>query len=64
MSGVNLHRETGGRDMLVCRKCGSEFPEGRATRDGWYYRCPADGCDSEGLGEGLRRIRRRRSRTR
>lgn len=43
-----------GRDELVCRKCGAEFPEGRATRDGWHYRCPE--CDgAEGIGDGLRR---------
>ena len=46
---------TRGRDMLVCRKCGSVFPEGRATHDGWHYECPEDGCDSRGLGQGLKR---------
>lgn len=45
-----------GRDVLMCRKCGAEFPEGKATTDGWHYRCPTDGCDAEGLGDGLRRI--------
>jgi len=49
--------QTRGRDLLLCRKCGSTFPEGQATRDGWHYECPTEGCDSEGLGEGLRRVR-------
>lgn len=43
-----------GRDTLLCRKCGATFPEGRATEDGWHYRCPTDGCNGEGIGEGLR----------
>jgi hypothetical protein len=43
-----------GRDILVCRRCGAEFPEGSATTDGWHYRCPE--CrKAEGIGEGLRR---------
>jgi hypothetical protein len=41
--------------MLVCRKCGAEFPEAHATRDGWHYRCPEDDCEASGLGDGLRR---------
>lgn len=57
MPGVNLHRETKGRELLVCRKCGTRFPEGKATQDGWHYRCPEDGCNAEGIGEGLRRLR-------
>ncbi len=55
MVGMNVLRESKGRDVLLCRKCGAEFPEGQATRDGWHYRCPEDDCDAEGLGEGLRR---------
>jgi predicted RNA-binding Zn-ribbon protein involved in translation (DUF1610 family) len=43
-----------GRDTLVCRRCDAEFPEGRATRDGWHYECPECG-EAEGIGEGLRR---------
>jgi len=43
------------RDLLVCRKCDAEFPEGRATKDGWTYECPECG-EATGLGEGLRRI--------
>jgi hypothetical protein len=53
--GMAQQLRTRGRDMLVCRKCGSVFPEGRATHDGWYYECPEDGCDSRGLGQGLKR---------
>jgi len=42
-----------GRDVLVCRACGAEFPEGAATKDGWHYACPE--CDeAEGIGDGLR----------
>ncbi|XVH31918.1 HVO_2901 family zinc finger protein [Haloferacaceae archaeon DSL9] len=48
---------TQGRDMLMCRKCGSTFPEGRATQDGWHYRCPTEDCGAEGIGDGLRRLR-------
>ena len=54
---MSLKRATKGRDVLVCRKCGATFPEGKATRDGWNYRCPEDDCDAEGLGEGLRAVR-------
>lgn len=52
-----LHRDAHGRDVLVCRKCGSEFPEARATTDGWHFRCPECG-DAEGIGDGLRPVRR------
>ena len=51
-----LHQKAHGRDVLVCRKCDAEFPEGRATQDGWHYRCPECG-EAEGIGEGLRRVR-------
>ncbi|MGM0605716.1 MAG: HVO_2901 family zinc finger protein [Halobacteriota archaeon] len=50
------HLETHGRDLLRCRSCGAVFPEGQATRDGWYYECPEDGCTASGIGDGLRRI--------
>jgi predicted RNA-binding Zn-ribbon protein involved in translation (DUF1610 family) len=52
-----LHRDTRGRDALVCRKCGARFPEAQATTDGWHFECPECG-DAEGIGEGLRRVRR------
>ncbi|WP_171006664.1 HVO_2901 family zinc finger protein [Halalkalirubrum salinum] len=45
-----------GRDLLTCRNCGATFPEGQATRDGWHYECPKDGCTASGIGEGLRRL--------
>jgi len=50
-----LHQRDRGRDVLVCRKCNAEFPEGRATNDGWHYQCPECG-EAEGIGEGLRRV--------
>ena len=53
---ARLLSEEVGRDLLRCRKCGAEFPEGRATRDGWHYTCPEDGCDATGIGDGLKRI--------
>jgi len=45
-----------GRDLLRCRRCGTEFPEGRATEDGWHYVCPEEECDARGLGDGLKRV--------
>jgi predicted RNA-binding Zn-ribbon protein involved in translation (DUF1610 family) len=42
-----------GRDVLVCRRCDAEFPEGAATKDGWHYVCPDCG-EAEGIGDGLR----------
>lgn len=48
--------QTPGRDLLVCRKCGAVFPEGRATSDGWTYACPTEDCDSSGIGDGLKRV--------
>lgn len=52
-----LIQRQSGREWLACRKCDAEFPEGRATKDGWHYECPECG-DAEGIGEGLRRVRR------
>jgi hypothetical protein len=52
MKQIALARDA---DVLVCRKCGTRFPEASGTRDGWYYECPADGCDAAGIGDGLRR---------
>ncbi|MFB6108875.1 MAG: HVO_2901 family zinc finger protein [Haloplanus sp.] len=54
MSGMHAHVSTH-RDLLVCRTCGAEFPEGRATKDGWHYECPECG-EATGLGDGLRRV--------
>ena len=42
MAGMQITKQSG-RDMLVCRKCAAEFPEGRATKDGWHYECPECG---------------------
>ena len=50
-----ISRSTG-RDLLRCRRCDAEFPEGRATTDGWHYACPTEGCDATGIGDGLKRI--------
>lgn len=52
---LELHRDRCVEETLVCRKCGTRFPEARATTDGWHYRCPEADCDAEGIGEGLRR---------
>lgn len=53
---TQLLSEEVGRDLLRCRRCDAEFPEGRATKDGWYYECPEDGCGATGIGDGLKRI--------
>lgn len=52
-----LHRDTCSSEALVCRCCGSRFPERRATADGWHYACPNDDCEGAGLGEDLRSVR-------
>jgi predicted RNA-binding Zn-ribbon protein involved in translation (DUF1610 family) len=54
MAGMQITKQSS-RDMLVCRKCAAEFPEGRATKDGWHYECPECG-DADGIGDGLRRL--------
>ena len=51
-----LTARAAGRDLLRCRRCGTEFPEGQATDDGWHYACPEDGCGATGIGEGLKRV--------
>jgi len=51
-----LHRDTCEDEQLLCRECGERFGERRATTDGWYYRCPNDDCDGEGLGEDVVRL--------
>jgi len=50
-----LNQRDRGRDVLRCRNCDAEFPEGQATSDGWHYECPECG-EAEGIGEGLRRL--------
>lgn len=51
-----LHRDTCSAEALICEECGEQFDERRATRDGWHYACPNDGCTGEGLGEDLHSI--------
>ncbi|WP_299232808.1 transcriptional regulator [Natronomonas sp.] len=48
-----LHRDTCSADALVCERCGEQFSERQATRDGWHYACPTDGCEGSGRGEDL-----------
>lgn len=48
-----LHRDTCSADDLVCELCGEQFAEDGATRDGWHYTCPNDGCDGSGIGSDL-----------
>lgn len=52
-----LHRDTCSSDALICERCGEQFPERRATRDGWHYACPNDDCDGTGVGEDLHSVR-------
>lgn len=50
---LKVHQDYCSEEQLVCRRCGERFMEYEATQDGWYYQCPADGCDGSGLGEDL-----------
>ena len=50
---LDLHRDSCGGDQLFCRKCGERFAGDRATKDGWFYTCPNEECDGEGIGEDL-----------
>lgn len=58
---LDLHHDRCVDDTLVCRSCGERFAAARATTDGWHYRCPTEGCDAAGIGEGLRRLVRPRA---
>jgi hypothetical protein len=51
-----LHRDVCSSEALICERCGEQFPERRATRDGWHYRCPNDDCDGAGLGDDLHSV--------
>lgn len=51
-----LHRDVCSSEALICERCGEQFPERRATRDGWHYRCPNDGCDGAGIGDDLHSV--------
>lgn len=53
---LELHRDGCVEETLVCRSCGAQFPEARATTDGWHYECPNPDCDASGIGDGLRRL--------
>jgi hypothetical protein len=53
---LELHRDTCADAQLFCERCGERFAERRATRDGWHYDCPTDGCDGGGIGEELHRV--------
>lgn len=59
---LELHRDTCGADDLVCGACGEQFSESVATRDGWHYACPNDGCDAAGIGEELYEVDAARAR--
>lgn len=50
---LELHKDNCGADMLFCELCGEKFAERGATRDGWHYSCPTNGCDGKGIGEDL-----------
>lgn len=52
---LELHRDTC-RTRLYCTECGARFDEETATQDGWHYRCPAEDCTGEGIGEDLHRV--------
>lgn len=39
--------------LLFCGDCGERFQASAATDDGWYYRCPNEDCDAEGIHEEL-----------
>lgn len=51
---LELHRDTCSEGQLFCQKCGERFADRTATEDGWYYRCPNEDCDGEGIGQDLR----------
>lgn len=52
-----LHRDTCSSVALICERCGDQFPEREATRDGWHYECPNDDCTGEGRGDDLHSVR-------
>ncbi|WP_225741354.1 zinc ribbon domain-containing protein [Halorussus halophilus] len=53
-SKVDLSRSADDFDsLLYCGRCGERFQESEATEDGWYYRCPNEDCDAEGIHEDL-----------
>ena len=52
-----LHRDTCSSEALICGRCGEQFSERQATRDGWHYACPSDDCKGSGLEEDLHPVR-------
>jgi NADH pyrophosphatase NudC (nudix superfamily) len=51
---VDLSRAADDFDsLLFCGRCGERFQASEATDDGWYYRCPSDDCEAEGIHEDL-----------
>ena len=52
-----LHRDTCSSEALICERCGEQFSERQATRDGWHYTCPSDDCKGSGLEEDLHPVR-------
>lgn len=55
---LELHRDTCSSDDLQCAECGARFAGARATRDGWHYECPTEGCDGAGVGDQLYALNR------
>ena len=51
---VDLSRDTSNfEEKLFCGQCGERFLADQATQDGWYYRCPNEDCEGEGIHEDL-----------
>lgn len=61
---LELHKDNCGADMLFCERCGERFSDRGATRDGWHYACPTEGCDGQGIGEDLYEVEELRMATR
>ena len=53
---LDLHKDTCSEGQLFCDKCGERFSERSATTDGWYYRCPTEGCNGQEIGEDLYQV--------
>ena len=52
-----LHRDTCSSEALICERCGEQFSERQATRDGWHYACPSEDCEGAGLEDDLHPVR-------
>jgi hypothetical protein len=53
---LELHQDNCEDEQLFCDACGTRFPEGEATEDGWHYRCPDPACDGDGIGEDIHKV--------